>query len=233
MSYYQAHLTQKSENTKTGPIPVSTVTRETCPPSCPLKENGCYAEVGKVAIHWRRVSEGSRGKPWDEFCLDVEALPKGQLWRHCQSGDQPGKDGRIDREALEMLTRANTGKKGFSYTHYDVTGNSSMALWNATAVRDANRAGFLLNASCESLEQVDKAIARGIPAVVVLPEDAPATGLYTPNGTHVPVCPAQYQEGMTCKDCKLCANPNRTCAVGFRVHGVTKRKAAAVVADRA
>jgi hypothetical protein len=54
------HLTLKSRNVKTGPIPVSTSTRKTCPDSCPFKNNGCYAESGPLAIHWKAVTQGKR-----------------------------------------------------------------------------------------------------------------------------------------------------------------------------
>ena len=40
------HLTKVSSNRKTGPIPVSTTTSDSCPPTCSLKGAGCYAEQG-------------------------------------------------------------------------------------------------------------------------------------------------------------------------------------------
>jgi len=42
------HIVEKSSNRKTGPIPVTTSPVETCPTSCPLKNNGCYAEGGPL-----------------------------------------------------------------------------------------------------------------------------------------------------------------------------------------
>ena len=81
------HLAKSSRNAKTGPIPVSTSSATTCPDSCPFKRNGCYAEGGPLAMHWRAITEGKRGTAWPEFIAAVEALPKGQLWRHNQAGD--------------------------------------------------------------------------------------------------------------------------------------------------
>ena len=52
------HVSPVSVNAKTGPIPVTTSSKNTCPDSCQLKGNGCYAEVGRVNIHWQKVSNG-------------------------------------------------------------------------------------------------------------------------------------------------------------------------------
>ena len=41
-----------SQNTKTGPIPVSIIERASCWLGCALYENGCYAETGALAMHW-------------------------------------------------------------------------------------------------------------------------------------------------------------------------------------
>ena len=48
------HLTPVSGNVKTGPIPVSTTTRESCSPICPFFSNGCYAESGPLRLPWTR-----------------------------------------------------------------------------------------------------------------------------------------------------------------------------------
>jgi hypothetical protein len=110
------HLTPVSANAKMGPIPVSTSGAATCPLSCPLRGNGCYAELGKIAIHWRKISAGARGYSWDAFLDKVRALPRGQLWRHNQAGDLPGTGDTLDVPALLELVAANKGRRGFTYT---------------------------------------------------------------------------------------------------------------------
>jgi hypothetical protein len=55
------HLTPVSANVKTGPIPVSTTTRESCSPVCPFFNNGCYAETGPLRLHWNAVTAQARG----------------------------------------------------------------------------------------------------------------------------------------------------------------------------
>lgn len=222
MMPYSVHLTLKSRNAKTGPIPVSTTTRATCPDSCPFKANGCYAESGPLAIHWRKVTQGL-GMSWQAFCDAIESLPAGQLWRHNQAGDLPGQGETIDRDALSALVQANKGKRGFTYTHKPLTAG------NQQAIKDANEQGFTINLSANSLAHADKLASLGIaPVTVVLPHDAPTATQYTPQGRKVVVCPATYRDNVSCASCKLCAVRDRDCIVGFPAHGTSKRKASTI-----
>ena len=86
----KTHFIPVSQNAKTGPIPVSITERASCWPGCALYENGCYAETGALAMHWRRVSNGLAGGSWAEFCARIAALKPGRLWRYAQAGDLPG-----------------------------------------------------------------------------------------------------------------------------------------------
>ena len=52
---YRVHLSPVSANAKTGPIPVSTTERATCPVDCAVRE-ACYAASGPLALHWGAVS---------------------------------------------------------------------------------------------------------------------------------------------------------------------------------
>lgn len=213
------HFSLKSDNIKTGPIPVSTISAETCSPDCPHNGNGCYAQSGPLSWHWNKVTQGIRGYSWIEYCWAVERLDEGQLWRHAQAGDLPGQGNTIDRLALARLVRANRGKRGFTYTH------KSMAdINNVGAVYWANRNGFTINLSADSLEQADTLSDLGIaPVVTTLPVDAPEKQS-TPAGRTVIVCPAQSREDVTCASCGLCQRQDRAVIVGFRAHGASKRK---------
>lgn len=70
----RARLVKVSGNRKTGPIPVSTTSRESCPNSCPLY-TGCYASGGPLRIHWDKVTSGEGSDSWENFCADVAKLP--------------------------------------------------------------------------------------------------------------------------------------------------------------
>ena len=43
---HNVHLTLKSANAKTGPIPVSVTSDDSCPKSCPFNDGACYAKSG-------------------------------------------------------------------------------------------------------------------------------------------------------------------------------------------
>jgi len=209
------HLTSKSANEKTGPIPVSTTSKDSCPSSCPFISNGCYAKLGPLGWHWNKVSDGRNPNTtdMDGLTAKVRAFPEGQVWRHNQAGDLPGVNEQIDRKDLNTLVDANRGKRGFTYTHKPMTPD------NAMAVRTANRDGFTINLSANTLAQVDEYKALNVaPIVVTLPSDAPMKQ-YTKEGHRVIVCPAQRSNTVTCASCKLCAITDRKVIIGFLAHG--------------
>lgn len=224
----RVHLTLKSRNEKVGPIPVSTSESKSCPTSCPFKKSGCYADGGPLALFWGKVSRGDAGVSWGEFCGQIQALPEGQLWRHNQAGDLPGEGDAIDWRAMADLVKANKGRKGFTYTHKPV-GLEGVALTNATAIAEANLEGFTVNLSGNNLAHADELAALNIaPVVAVVGEDHPEKSL-TPGGRKVVVCPEQTGKAKSCAECKLCQKASRDVVVAFRVHGVSKRKAWAIV----
>lgn len=213
---YTVRLTLRSNNRKTGPIPVSSTDMQSCPTSCPHMDDGCFAGYGKAAMHWRNVA--TDGENWRAFCARVARLPEGQLWRHNDAGDLPGKGDRLDVRALDRLVAANRGRRGFSFTHKPLH-----HFTEEMAVARANREGFTINLSADSLADADRQADREIgPVAVVLPSDA-TRGLKTPAGRHVVICPAQT-DGLTCEKCQLCAKPQRRAIVGFRAHGQAARR---------
>jgi hypothetical protein len=214
-------LTIKSKNKKTGPIPVSTTERKSCPKSCPFKKNGCYADGGPLAIVWDQTAT-THGRPWSQLCKDVAAMPDGQLWRHNQAGDLPHKKQTIDMVKMDKLVEANKGKKGFTYTHH------TMDLYtNRIIVSGANDEGFTVNLSANNLDHADNLKALNIgPIVVVLPESQ-TKNLKTPAGNKVTVCPAAIDktDKINCANCGLCAIADRETIIGFPAHGMRKRHA--------
>jgi hypothetical protein len=242
------HLTLKSRNTKTGPIPASTTSADSCPPACPLRDAGCYAAKGPLALFWGRLTEGTVGTGFAEFLASVSGLAVGTLWRHNQAGDLPGEGDAIDAGELGELVRANAGKRGFTYTHKAV----SIAA-NRAAIAAANRDGFTVNLSANNITHADELAALGIaPVVTVLPIEygrrerrvsgrvqwAETLGEYrariaalpkvTPAGRPISVCPATYLDS-NCQGCKgLCQRQARDSVVGFPAHGADKAKASAI-----
>jgi hypothetical protein len=211
------HITPISSNSKTGPIPVTTSGKQTCPDSCPLKDNGCYA-VGPLAIHWKAVTEGKRGDNINQFCASIKKLPVGQLWRHNQAGDLPGIGEAIDSEQLDKIVRANKRKKGFTYTHKPLTKH------NLAAIASANKQGFVINLSSNNVAQADEYIKHGLPVVTLLPGDTTSKVNHTPAGHKVVTCPAAIRD-TNCARCGLCARGDRDYIIGFPVHGTSHKKA--------
>jgi hypothetical protein len=214
-------FTRTSSNAKTGPIPTTYTTAETCPTACPLKGAGCYAELGPVALQWNKAQQGLT---WAELCREIEALPADQLWRHNVAGDLPHNAETIDAQALQHLIVANHGRRGFTYTHHDM-----QRAENRAAVQHANAAGFTVNLSANSLDHADELAALDIgPVVSIVDMDHPQHST-TPAGRPVIVCPAVTVQGMTCATCKLCSKVTRHSIVAFPVHGTRKKAAARVI----
>lgn len=241
------HLTRVSSNSKTGPIPTVMISRNSCPPSCPLYDGGCYARGGNVRIHWDRVD--TKGMPFSDFLQKIRELPEGQVWRYAVAGDLPGHGENVSGQMLGMLVKANTGKRGFTYTHKNPNDPE-----NAKAIASANKKGFTINLSSNNLEQADEYLRLGIgPVVTLIPDDfgteqvttervtakgtaKKTVGVWkqtrTPGGARVVQCPAEYS-AVSCATCggpqgPLCGRARRQFVVGFTTHGSSKRKASEV-----
>jgi len=216
------HLVRVSRNRKTGPMPVTTTSANSCPPGCSFKGNGCYAEGGPLAVHWRSVSEGRRGHSFDELLQEIATLRRHALWRHNQAGDlTPEAPGVIDSRKLTRLAMANRGRRGFTYTHYPPTPG------NQAAILNANRLGFTVNLSAETLAQADAYAGLGIaPVVVVLPQGV-TRSIRTPAGRQVIVCPASTGNS-DCLNCGICQQRDRASIVGFPAHGTGAKRVQAI-----
>ena len=209
--------THRSSNRKIGQISCTMTERASCPSACPLRDAGCYADGGPVAIHWRKLDQA--GKSLDELCQFISEIAT-RLWRHNVAGDLASIGRKICLSTLRRIIVANTGKMGFTYTHHD------MALkHNRDAVAEANARGFTVNLSANNLHEADKLADLAIgPVVTLLPETA-KNNVRTPSGRNVVVCPAVLSDDINCQSCRLCARSNRQSIIGFPVHGTRRRKA--------
>jgi hypothetical protein len=231
------YTTLKSRNKKTGPIPVVTASKNTCPDVCPLKGAGCYAEHGPLRLHWDNVTRGEKGGSIDEALLPIRRLARGKVWRYGQAGDLPGVGDEIDETALEKMTAANRGKRGIVFTHKPPTAE------NVSAFRKALEGGLTINLSANNLDHADELAETGLPVVAVLHSDYQRRRIgtrwletlaefksrlkdlpkRTPSGRRIAICPATYHD-IDCETCALCSNPNRNGAVvGFPAHGSRRR----------
>jgi hypothetical protein len=173
-------------------------------------------------MHWSAVNAGKRGMTLEQFCAAIESMPEGQLWRHNQAGDLPGEGESIDRYSLADIILANRKRRGFTYTHKPMTKT------NQAIIGRANRLGFAVNLSADTIAQADEYAALGIaPVVVTVPENTRAN-FTTPGGNRVVICPAETH-GVNCAQCKLCAWSERKAIIAFPAHGSKK---SAVTAEK-
>ena len=219
------HITLKSSNAKTGPIPVTSTERASCSPECPFIDAGCYGENHGLNFHWSAIDRRERGISWQHLCKTVKNdIPDGQVWRHNQVGDLPHKKGHIDGKKLGNLVLANKGKKGFTYTHH----NPDIGK-NAVYIKGCNDFGFTVNLSANNVVHADTLAGLGIGPVVVTLLSTQTENLTTPGGRKVVICPATQKKGFTCADCGLCAVSTRSTIVGFPAHGTSAKKVEHVV----
>jgi len=77
----------------------------------------------------------------------------------------------------------------------------------------------VLNASCETPEEVEKAIANGWEAIIESPKDNALTGTRIA-GRRVVSCPNQEDDRVKCASCRLCTTSSETRPiVEFTLHG--------------
>lgn len=208
-----------SGNSKTGPIPVTVSSKNTCPSRCPLKKEnggGCYASTGRVNLHWSKLNNS--GLTFEMLLNHIKTIHAGRLWRMNVAGDLCHYKDKIDSKRLESLTEANKGRKGFTYTHHDPTIKS-----NAKAIAKANKGGFTVNLSADSLAEADKLADLNIAPVVTVLNSDQKENTVTPKGRKVIVCP-NYTHNAQCMDCQLCQKADRSTIVGFPAHGIAFQK---------
>lgn len=229
----------KSGNRKTGPILMTTSPRSSCPLACPLRRGGtteeagvCYAEHGHLGRYiWTGLDRTKAGQKisgripvysFDELLATVQSQPPGTLWRHNQAGDLPSDDQvTISRPRLMALTAANSGRRGFTYTHFDVLSNEE----NRRAVAEANANGFTINLSADTLAEADQLAALQIAPVTVVVTSDVMQNTKTPEGRKVVICPAITHENVTCASCALCQR-QRSAIIGFPAHGPARDRKA-------
>lgn len=196
-------------NSKTA-IPTTRSWRGSCPASCPLRGNSCYAENFPMVRAWDKLT--TSGLSYVDLLDEISRLRRNTLWRHNDAGDLIGVDDTLDLTALTALVKANEGRRGFTYTHWPWRKNAEVIRWS-------NWCGFTINVSLESVDEAIAAYKVGLPVVVIREQ---TENLEIIDDIKFVVCPAQTK-GWTCKDCGLCAVADREYIIVFKPHG-TKRK---------
>lgn len=183
---------ENSENSKLGACSATYVTLDSCPPSCPLAGNGCYAERGKVQLHT------PKGIGAHHIIARAEASAIARLsgWRplrlHVSGDSRTATAARIVAAASRAYAKRGRGSKVWTYTH----------AWRT--VPRAAWTGVSVLASCDTVEEIAEARARGYAAALVY--DQPVHELS--NATALVPCLHDVR-GIPCDRCQLCWNADR------------------------
>lgn len=215
----------KSGNTKTGEVAATYAsTASTCPKSCPLAANGCYAETGHVGMTVRRLNAAKASAiaaARDEArAIDSGAVYAGLPLRLHVSGDcATNGAAKVVSGAAERYMKRGGGK-AWSYTH--AWRKVARASWGAVSVL----------ASMESAKDGLAALKAGYAPACVVPRHESPKAYQRDGVTWIP-CPQQTREGITCAQCGLCMDAEslrkRACGIAFAAHGNSSKRVLTVL----
>ena len=211
-------LVQESRNPKTGTMPAVYGSVASCPPTCGLYDE-CYGKQGRAALHWAKDTEAS----FDALVDWIARLPLRAMWRFGVVGDFPGNGATLCRESVQKMARANKRRPLLAYSHYPTTQD------NLETLNAAKAAGMVINASCDSLDDIKAARAANVPAVTYTSANDTRKA-WTADGIRFVTCPNQSTKAAPqCKDCQLCANGDREYVIVFRAHATKRNSIQGVV----
>lgn len=208
-----AFAVEASDNMKTGLVHATYASQNSCPSSCPLRGNGCYAESGPMAIWTRRVNTaGLDADPLEIALAEAEAISERLSGRHhlrlhvvgdCATNEAAA---IVSEAALYVLKK---GRKAWTYSHAGA--DVERRAWGRVSVL----------ASAERPEQVLALQDKGYATAMVI-DRFDSDKLFVRDGIKILPCPNQTR-GVKCTECRLCLDDNRLHAnritIGFTPHG--------------
>lgn len=220
-------LSEKSSNKKLGKKIAATYAsvEATCPSTCKLKNNGCYAQLGFVGIYNSRLTKAAKKGRYNSLeiskmeakLIDESfkggAVPGTSLRLHV-SGDVRTQNGVRHLAAAARRFKARGGNKVWTYSH--AWKKLPKPLWD----------GISVLASVDSTKEAAEALAAGYaPAFVV--SEFESEKAYMVDGIKGIPCPEQTR-GVPCEDCGLCMNADllakNQSMILFAIHGARKDK---------
>lgn len=203
--------------------------KKSCPDTCELKGNGCYAEQSYVGMIVNRLDRRAKGqtplgiaraeaKVIDLAYKGKKIPPNTSLRLHVSGDSRTVKGTRVLSKAVSRW-RARGGWRAYSYTH----------AWKRVPRKEWGEVSVL--ASVANLREADEAYKLGYAPALVVPEH-PGSKSYKLDGsdiTWIP-CPAQtkVEKGIGCSDCGLCMNDKRLhdgkYGITFAAHGVKRNE---------
>lgn len=195
-----------------------------CPKTCELRGKGCYAELGPMVIHVKRLD----GEVDNLTALQIAraeakeidnsygggAVPKGRDLRLHVSGDCRTSSGARIINAAIGRWKDRGGNVAWSYTH----------CWDHVMRETWDNVSML--ASVDSTDQIAYARENGYAPSIVVSEHPSERAYHLSNSDvkWIP-CPSQTR-GVGCTDCRICMDADRlfreNMGVAFSVHGARK-----------
>lgn len=200
----------------------------TCPSSCSLKNDGCYAQLSFVGITSSRLNK----EAVDSTALEVaraesKAIDNAYKGKHIPyatnlrihvAGDSRTiKGSKLINSAVGRWKKRG-GTNCWSYTHAWM--NVHRSIWSNVSML----------ASVANVKEAELAREKGYAPAIIVGEFTNSKAFTLPGSDikFIP-CPAQTQPGgkqIGCSDCKLCFNADRlfrdNFGIAFAAHGVRK-----------
>jgi hypothetical protein len=216
-----------SDNSKIGRVSATWVAQNSCPPSCPHKGSGCYAESGMAGFTTARLNKAGRDNtelsPADIATIEAAGIDtltgRRDLRLHVVG------DARTDKAAQILAAAADR------YIARGAAKNKAVRVWTYTHARDTRRESWgriSVLRSCETMPQVRAAHAAGYAAAIVIPEHVHDRA-YKLDGEYTGIpCPEQTGRAANCQACGLCMQDSKLHArknvIVFAAHGQGKKK---------
>lgn len=217
-----------SGDKKTGRVAVIYCSGDTCPPGCAYKDNGCYFWA---FIRLKKIARSAKSTI-DQIFFQLMTLPTGAIFRWAITGDLPGIGNRVNESHLTKIAMAARRRrlKPIIYSHKD----SPSAV---KTIERFNRGGLTINRSANHPAHADELLKGTAPVVCTIADSSvPADWkrAWTPGGTPIVRCFAEYMEYINCENCgsgyPLCSR-QRAYVIGFTTHGGQKARARAVASQ--
>lgn len=200
--------------------------KASCPRTCPFMGEGCYAQMGFMALHTNRLDREADGMSSVQIArIEAKAIDNAynggrvpadrDLRIHVAGDARTVTAAKVISRAVSRW-QARGGNLAWSYTHSwkDVPRSA----WGTVSCL----------ASVESVRDAKLAMRQGYAPAIVVPEHLSDKAYYLPgsNIKWVP-CPQQTR-GIGCSDCRLCFNADglheRKTGIAFAAHGAGTKK---------
>jgi hypothetical protein len=220
-----------------GNVSASYVSQVSCPSSCALRGNGCYAENGPIAYTTNRLNRTTKAKKKAEAAMrllvaheeakGIAALSGYHKLRTHVVGDCATPETAAIVGAAMVKHERRRGKAAWTYTHAHA--DIPVKAWQGAKVL----------ASCDSVKQIPAARARGYAIAVIVPPHQ-SEKMYVLEGETIIPCPAQFirpdgSRKSTCEHCTLCQQPELLKAkrwnVGFQPDSNTAKRVLAIMKE--